>query len=279
MSDTGTLLVCGTPIGNLGDISDRLRDALRRADVVFAEDTRRTATLLRHVEAAPPVRSFFIGNEGSRSHEVLSLLEEGKTVALVTDAGMPVVSDPGSGLVREARSAGHTVTVVPGPSAVTMAVAASGLGGSRFAFEGFLPRKGAERSARLAEIAADPRPVVLFVSPHRLRSDLEDIASVTGPEREVFVARELTKLHEEGWAGTIAAAVDEWSTREPKGEFTIVLAPGERPAPSPGEAVDLARSMIQSGTSASEAARAAARETGVPRREIYQALIEDQPRS
>ncbi len=279
MSETGTLLVCGTPIGNLGDVSDRLREALRRADIVFAEDTRRTATLLRHVEASPPVRSFFVGNEGPRSLEVLSLLDEGKTVALVSDAGMPVVSDPGSDLVRQAREAGHTVTVVPGPSAVTMAVAAAGLGGSRFAFEGFLPRKGVERATRLSEIAADPRPVVLFVSPHRLLSDLEDIAAATGSEREVFVARELTKLHEEGWAGTIGMAVEEWSTREPKGEFTVVLAPGQRPAPSSKEAIGLARAMVGSGVPASEAARAAARETGVSRREIYQALIEDQPRS
>ena len=149
MADGGRLYVCATPIGNLGDVSDRLREVLQTADVVYAEDTRRTATLLRHVGASPSMRSLFVGNEKSRTADLLASLDQGLTVAMVTDAGMPTVSDPGSDVIRLARQAGHLVTVVPGPSAVVAAVALAGFGGDRFVFEGFLPRKGKERSERL----------------------------------------------------------------------------------------------------------------------------------
>ncbi len=279
MSEQGTLVVCGTPIGNLGDVSDRLRETLRSADVVFAEDTRRTATLLRHVGATPRVRSLFVGNEATRSDELLSLLDEGLTVALVSDAGMPGVSDPGSDAVRMARAGGHLVTVVPGPSAVTAAVAAAGFGADRFVFEGFLPRKGKERHQRLEMVAADVRPVVLFVSPHRLQSDLADIAERTGPDRMLFIGRELTKLHEETWAGSIGDAIAGWSDREAKGEFTLVIAPGAPIEPSLEEAIVTARRLVSEGSSASDAARAAARDTGVSRRPIYESLVADQERS
>jgi 16S rRNA (cytidine1402-2'-O)-methyltransferase len=279
VSDQGTLIVCGTPIGNLGDVSDRLRETLANADVVFAEDTRRTATLLRHVGATPPVRSLFVGNEAARSDELLALLEQGKTVALVSDAGMPGVSDPGSEVVRMARSGGHVVTVVPGPSAVTAAVTAAGFGGDRFVFEGFLPRKGQERRRRLEVMADEVRPVVLFVSPHRFRLDLADLAEHLGPRRAIFIGRELTKLHEETWVGSIADAMALWADRESKGEFTVVIAPGEPREPSLDEAITIARSLIGEGASASDAARSAARDTGVSRRSIYEVLIADQERS
>jgi 16S rRNA (cytidine1402-2'-O)-methyltransferase len=279
MSEKGVLLVCATPIGNLGDVSDRLRQALQGADVVFAEDTRRTATLLRHVGAKPTVRSLFVGNEAGRTDQVLALLAAGKTVAMVSDAGMPGVSDPGSSTVRKAREGGHVVTVIPGPSAVITALALAGFGADRFVFEGFLPRKGRERSERLAAIAVETRPVVLFISPHRLLEDLEAIEEAVGPDREVAVTRELTKLHEEVWVGKTGAALGEWSGREVRGEFTVVIAPGQEDRVSPDEAISEAHALVASGSTPSEAARRVAGSTGVSRKAIYQALIEDQERS
>ena len=273
------MVVCATPIGNLGDVSDRLRDTLRAADVVYAEDTRRTSTLLQHVGATPPVRSLFVGNEMSRTQDLLDALGEGLTVALVSDAGMPAVSDPGAEAVRRARDAGYPVTVIPGPSAVTTAVALAGFGADRFVFEGFLPRKGRDRSDRLAGLATEDRPVVLFVSPHRLVPDLESIATATGPEREIAITRELTKLHEEVWIGPIGAAIEEWGSREAKGEFTVVVAPGLVARPSLEVVIAEARGLVANGSSPSEAARRVAGATGLSRRSIYQALIEDQDTS
>ena len=276
MADGGRLYVCATPIGNLGDVSDRLRDVLQTADVVYAEDTRRTATLLRHVGASPSVRSLFVGNEKSRTADLLASLDEGLTVAMVSDAGMPTVSDPGSDVVRLARQAGHLVTVVPGPSAVVAAVALAGLGGDRFVFEGFLPRKGKERSERLHRIGGEDRPVILFVSPHRLVADLKSIAMAAGPEREIVITREMTKLHEEVWSGPVGHAIEEWSDREVKGELTVVVAPGSLEAPSLDSALAEARGLVDGGAAPSEAARRVATATGVSRREIYQVLIGDQ---
>ncbi|HVR79640.1 MAG TPA: 16S rRNA (cytidine(1402)-2'-O)-methyltransferase [Acidimicrobiia bacterium] len=279
MAEGGLLLVCATPIGNLGDVSDRLREALQTADVVYAEDTRRTATLLQHVAAKPVVRSLFVGNESARVVELLAALGEGRTVALVTDAGMPGVSDPGTEAIRRAREAGFAVSVIPGPSAVTTAVALAGFGADRFVFEGFLPRKGKDRALRLASIAGEDRPVVLFISPHRLVADLKAIAAVIGPMREVAITRELTKLHEEVWVGAISGAIEEWSSRDPRGEFTVVVAPGPVEKLSIEDAIAEARLLVVGGSSPSEAARRVADSTGVSRRSVYQALIETQDRS
>jgi 16S rRNA (cytidine1402-2'-O)-methyltransferase len=279
VAEIGELLVCATPIGNLGDVSDRLRNALSRADVVFAEDTRRVATLLHHIGASPPVRSLFVGNEHDRSTELISALEAGQTVALVSDAGMPAVSDPGSGTIRLALESGFPVTVIPGPSAVTSAIALAGFGGDRFVFEGFLPRRGKERSDRLVSIGSESRPIVLFVTPHRLLRDLTDLSAAVGANRDIVVTREMTKLHEEVWFGTIEEARASWSGREAKGEFTIVLAAGIERAISFDEAVAEARDLVAGGSSPSEAARRVATGAGVSRRQIYQVLIGDQDRS
>lgn len=276
MSDTGLLILCATPIGNLGDISERLSEALSTVDVVYAEDTRRTGTLLQHIGTRPKVRSLFVGNELDRIDEVLASLEAGQTVALVSDAGMPTVSDPGAGVVRAAQAAGHRVSVIPGPSAVTSAVAVAGFGADRFVFEGFLPRKGKERADRLDAMAAEDRPVVLFASPHRVAQDLADIAVVVGRDREVAVTRELTKLHEEIWIGSLGEAVEVWSNRQVRGEITLVVAPGQKSEISPDAAVEEARALMAGGSSPSEAARRVASATGVSRRKVYQALIEDQ---
>jgi 16S rRNA (cytidine1402-2'-O)-methyltransferase len=279
VADGGRLVVCATPIGNLGDVSDRLRDTLRSADVVYAEDTRRTSTLLQHIGATTQVRSLFVGNEMRRTQDLLDALGEGLTVALVSDAGMPAVSDPGAEAVRRARDAGYPVTVIPGPSAVTTAVTLAGFGADRFVFEGFLPRKGRDRSDVLARLATEDRPVVLFVSPHRLVPDLESIATATGPERAIAITRELTKLHEEVWVGAVGAAIEEWLSREAKGEFTVVVAPGPVERLPLEVVIAEARDLVAAGSSPSEAAKRVAGATGVSRRSIYQALIEDQDTS
>jgi 16S rRNA (cytidine1402-2'-O)-methyltransferase len=275
----GVLVLCATPIGNLGDVSDRLRETLGSADVVYAEDTRRTATLLRHLGVSPPVRSLFVGNERSRTDALIADLDRGLTVALVSDAGMPTISDPGAGAVIRARAQGHRVTAVPGPSAVVAAVALAGFGGDRFAFEGFLPRKGKERAERLARIGADDRPIVLFASPHRLVGDLESLAGAIGADRPIAISRELTKLHEEVWTGTLAEALEHWAAREIKGELTLVIGPGPIQLPSVASALEEARTLVAEGTAPSEAARRVADSTGVSRRDIYEALIKGQERS
>ena len=271
----GRLSVCATPIGNLGDVSERLAQTLNEADVVYAEDTRRTSKLLAHVGAHPRLRSLFVGNERVRSNELLTDVSDGMKVVLVSDAGMPTVSDPGAEAVSAVRGAGLSVTVVPGPSAVTTAITAAGFGGDRFVFEGFLPRKGKERTERISRIAQEDRAVVLFVSPHRIGEDLASLASVITPERRVAVLREMTKLHEEAWVGSIAEALEHW-VDDVKGEITMVIGAGEEVPISDEEAIDSAHHLVANGVSASQAARQVAEETGVSRRVIYQALVDPQ---
>lgn len=272
---SGRLVVCATPIGNLGDVSERLRGALASADVIYAEDTRRTAKLLGHLGLSVPLVSLFSGNEQSRTAGVVDAVLAGQVVALLSDAGMPTVSDPGSAAVHAVRAAGGAVSVVPGPSAVTAAVALSGFGGDRFVFEGFLPRKGQERAERLSVVTAETRSVIIFASPNRLLADLEDLVASCGPDREIAVARELTKIHEEVWVGRLGDAVDRWAGPV-KGEVTLVLDGGEPPTVSFDDVIAAARAEVAAGRSISEVARTVAGETGVSRREIYEALLADQ---
>lgn len=279
MSDEGFLYVCATPIGNLGDISARLRSTLEIVDVIYAEDTRRTGKLLGHLGIDVPMRSMFSGNESERTSEMLKRLEAGEKVALVSDAGTPAVSDPGATAVRLAHAAGIAVTVIPGPSAVTTAVALSGFAGERFVFEGFLPRKGPERQRRIQSFAGEERPVVLFMSPHRLVADLEALKTVLGPARGLVVTRELTKLHEEVWTGSLDEAIAHWGDTAGRGEFTVVIGPAEKRLDDFEGAVESARLLVESGESASAAAREAARGSGHPRRKIYEALLRSQERS
>jgi 16S rRNA (cytidine1402-2'-O)-methyltransferase len=243
-------------------------------DVVYAEDTRRTATLLRFVDSDRPVRSYFVGNEAYRVTELVERLAKGENVALVTDAGTPVVADPGVTAVAAAVEAGATVTVIPGPSAVTSALAVAGFGGDRFVFEGFLPRRGAERRTRAAEIAREVRPIVLFCSPRRVTDDLALIAEEAGGDRRICVCRELTKQFEEIWRGTIDEAVEHWTATQPRGEFTVVIE-GARTADevSLEQAIERARLLVEAGASKSEAARQVASETSFAKKPIYDALI------
>ena len=271
----GVLFVCATPIGNLGDISQRLRETLGSVDVVYAEDTRRTGKLLSHLGVDVPLLSLFAGNEMERSERLVGEVSQGRRVALVSDAGTPAVSDPGAPAVAMALERGLTVRVVPGPSAVTAALAVSGLGGDRFVFEGFLPRKGRERQTRIESICGEECPVVLFVTPHRAAQDLSDLAISCGEERRVVVTRELTKLHEEVWSGTLGGSLERFG-EEVKGELTVVLAPADRARASAEAAIAEGRRLLAEGASTAEAARRAARVGGVPRRMVYQALIDDQ---
>ena len=268
----GRLIVCATPIGNLGDASPRLAEALGSADLILAEDTRRSSTLMRSLGVTKPLRSYFAGNENRRAVELAELLQQGKVVALITDAGTPSISDPGVSAVAAARAAGATVTVVPGPSALTAALSVSGLPSERFVFEGFLPKKGAERDERLAALATETRTTVLFAAPHQLRDDLTSLA-VVAPQRPLCIARELTKMFEEVQWSTPAAAAAEWAAREIQGEFTLVLGGGDPVPPDFHATIAEVLDEIEKGVQMSEAVRSVASRSGVARRSLYEAVL------
>ena len=227
---SGHLYVVGTPIGNLGDLSDRARETLAAVDLVAAEDTRRTGKLLAHAGIRARMLSLFEGNERQRIDELLERLSEGATVALVSDAGMPAVSDPGFRLLRAAVDAGIGISVVPGPSAVTAALVVSGLPTDRWVFEGFLPRRPSERRSRLRALAHDPRTVVLFESPLRVVTLLRDVLVELG-DRRAAVARELTKIHEEVLRGRVSEVLAMLLDSEPRGEIVVVLEGPRRRRP------------------------------------------------
>jgi 16S rRNA (cytidine1402-2'-O)-methyltransferase len=269
----GRLYVCATPIGNLGDRSERLREVLGSVDVIYAEDTRRTSTLTRALGVETPLRSYFTGNEAGRARELRARLEEGAQVALVSDAGMPGIADPGHSAVAAAIDAGAEITVVPGPSAVTAALAVSGLPTERFVFEGFLPRRGTERERRLADVAAETRTVVLFSATARVGRDLADLSEHVGASRQVVVGREMTKLHEEVWRGTLGEAVQHWVDTEPRGEFTIVVAPAHPHAPDMGDAIDAVAERVAAGESMADAVRNEAGARGIRRRRLYESVL------
>lgn len=272
---TGRLLVVGTPIGNLGDLSPRAAQALREADLVVAEDTRMAAKLLRFIGARRPTQSFTEHNSSARLPGLLARLADGETLALTTDAGMPTVSDPGAELVAAARDAGHVVEVVPGPSAVTAALAAAGVSGGGFLFGGFLPaRPPTARFAALERLAASAGglglPLILFEAPHRVSRLLGELDRLTRvhPDLRVAACRELTKLHEEVVVGEPAEVAR--SLPEPRGEFTLVVSGLTAPAQEGGVDVDaLAAAARQAGLSPRSAADLL-RAAGVPRREAYQ---------
>ena len=267
----GSLVLVGTPIGNLGDLSPRAVEALETADLVCCEDTRRTGRLLEHAGVSGArLRRVDEHTETEAIGDVCELLAAGATVAVVTDAGMPAVTDPGGRLVAACAAAGHTVTVVPGPSAGLAALAVSGLPAGRFCFEGFLPRKGKARAERLEQIARDRRTTVVYESPHRLRSCLEDLAGACGPSRTGVVARELTKLHEEVVRGSLAELC-EWASGPVKGEVVIVVAgtAEDSPAATDEELLAAAQALVAGGMSRRDAAAAAAAAHGVSRRRVY----------
>jgi 16S rRNA (cytidine1402-2'-O)-methyltransferase len=270
---SGKLIICGTPIGNLSDVPDRLRLALGDADLVYAEDTRRAATLLRALGIRAEVRSYFVGNEDRRAVELAERLRAGDVVALVSDAGMPSIADPGFTAVNAAIGVGAEVTVVPGPSAVTAALAVSGLPADRFVFEAFLPRRSKDRRNRLGQLADEERTIVLFAGKAHVVADLGDLAESLGGDRRACVARELTKVYEEVWRGTLADAVSHWAGRELRGEFTIVIAGADAKLADFDRTVADAIDAIESGESMADAVRRIASESGISRRQLYEAVL------
>jgi 16S rRNA (cytidine1402-2'-O)-methyltransferase len=272
---SGRLFVVATPIGNLGDVTLRALRVLREADLVLAEDTRRSRTLLQHHGIGTPLRSFHAHSPPSLVEELCRRLEEGQRLALVSDAGTPLVSDPGAELVAAARARAIPVEAIPGASAPLVALACAGFVTSRFRFVGFLPRCGKRRREALADLARDPDAVVLFEAPSRLHATLLDLAETIG-EREVAVCRELTKLHEEVVRGTPAALAERFETA--RGELTLVIAP--RPAevePEPPDEETLrahARALEGEGLGAKEAAAALAAAHGLAKRDAYRLVLE-----
>ena len=271
---TGKLVLVATPIGNLGDLSPRAVDALKDADVIACEDTRHTRKLLSASGISGRLISVHEHNERAQTPYVLELVAAGQTVALVSDAGTPAISDPGARLVAAAVEAGARVTIVPGPSAVISALAVSGLPTDRFVFEGFLPRKGGDRSRRLEAIAAEDRTVVVYESPNRVGATLIDLAAACGPDRRVAVVRELTKLYEEIWRGRLGEAADHLGPAEARGEHVLVIE-GAPPAAADDDAVAAAlRDELGAGASKKDAAAAVASALGVSKRHAYQLALE-----
>ncbi|WFE45076.1 16S rRNA (cytidine(1402)-2'-O)-methyltransferase [Verrucosispora sp. WMMD1129] len=274
MSETGRLILLGAPLGNPADASARLRDTLAAVDVVAAEDTRRLNRLARDLDVTIPGRivSYFEGNEERRTPELVEVLTEGYVVALVTDGGMPSVSDPGYRLVRAALDAGVPVTAAPGPSAVTTALALSGLPSDRFCFEGFLPRAPGARRARLRALAAEERTLVLFEAPHRIAAALSDLADTFGADRPAAVCRELTKTYEEVLRRPLGELARWAADGDPRGEITLVVAgapavPGVRPDDDALRAAVAEREAA--GRSRRDAITDVAAEYGLRRRDVY----------
>lgn len=273
----GTLILAATPIGNVGDASARLIDALQTADVIAAEDTRRLHKLLQllGITTDAQIVSYFDQNEADRQPWLLEQLSSGRNVLVVTDAGMPSVSDPGFKIVDAAIGQNFAIRVIPGPSAVTTAITVSGLPVDRFTFEGFLPRKAGERARRLEDLATEQRTMVFFEAPHRTRDTLQAMLETFGADRRVAVCRELTKTYEEIVRGSFTDAV-AWSDREILGEVTIVVAgraAGEAHELTPETYVREVEARVAAGTDRKEAVAEVAKALGVPRREVYDAVV------
>jgi 16S rRNA (cytidine1402-2'-O)-methyltransferase len=271
----GSLVMVGTPIGNLGDLAPRAVEALRAADVIACEDTRRTRVLLSafDIPGGNRLRSLHAHNERERAERIVDEITRGLRVAYVTDAGMPGISDPGSELVRACLRAGLPVEVVPGPTALTVALVLSGLPTDRFVFEGFLPRKGADRRSRLDALAVESRTAVVYESPRRVAATLADLLAACGAHRPVAVVRELTKLHEEALRSTLGEAAAVAAGREARGEHVIVLGGAAVTEVSDERVVDAVRDALEGGASARDAATAVAAELGVARRRAYDAAL------
>ncbi len=269
----GTLWLVGTPIGNLGDLSPRARETLASVDVIAAEDTRRTGRLLKGFDIQRPLVSLFEGNERARTESLLARLRSGASVAVVTDGGMPTISDPGFRLVRGCADEGIDVRVVPGPSAALAALVVSGLPTDRFSFEGFLPRKQGDRTRRLHALRDDPRTLVVFESPLRAQALLRDVLAALG-DRRVALARELTKLHEEVRRGRASEVLSRLGASDLKGEVVVVIegASGSE-TPDLETCVEEARVLVAGGMKKRDAAHAVAARHGLAANAIYRTLL------
>ncbi|AFY33587.1 16S rRNA (cytidine(1402)-2'-O)-methyltransferase [Calothrix sp. PCC 7507] len=275
----GTLYVVGTPIGNLEDITLRAVRILQTVDLIAAEDTRHTGRLLQHLQIKTPQVSYHEHNRNSRIPELLAHLTNDKAIALVSDAGMPGISDPGYELVLACIGAGIPVVPIPGASAAITALSASGLPTDRFVFEGFLSAKAQQRREHLEFLQTECRTLIFYESPHRLRDSLQDLAEMLGSDRQIVLARELTKFYEEFWRGTIAEAIAHYSQREPQGEYTLVLAgsPPSQHQLTEAELKTELQQLISQGISRSQASRQLAKFTSLPRRQVYQIALSLEP--
>ena len=274
--NAGTFTLVATPIGNLADITARAVEAIGNSAVVCCEDTRRSGLLLQHLGISG--KKYVVVNdhtEHDACEEIVTLLQGGANVVLITDAGTPGISDPGERVVRSVIDAGLKVTCAPGPAALIMALVMSGLPSQRFVFEGFIPRSGGERSQRLNDIAIESRTVVLYEAPHRVAKTLADLEVVCGPMRNVVIARELTKLHEEMWRGTLHDASIHARATEPRGEYVIMLAGALPPAPPTDDELAAAvREEIEKGASKKDAAARVATKYGVAKRRVYEIALQ-----
>ncbi len=272
---TGTLVLVATPIGNLSDMSTRAIETLQSSDLVACEDTRRTGLLLQHFGiTGKRMLRVDAHTEDKSSQEIINCLLEGSTVAMVTDAGMPSISDPGERLVRKVIESGHRVTVIPGPSAPISALVVSGFSTQRWCMEGFLPRKGESRLKRLKEIAEEERTVILFESPHRLAATLKDLFEECGATRQVAVVRELTKVHEEIFRGSLEESL-KWAEKSIKGEIVIVLEAGTITSEIDDERLEtVLKEILAGGVSTKDAAEEASRRLNVSRRRAYSTALD-----
>lgn len=272
---TGQLYIVGTPIGNLEDMSARAIQVLQEVDLIAAEDTRHTGHLLRHFQISTPQISYHQHNTHVRVPQLVERLRQGQQLALVTDAGMPGISDPGYELVQACIHESIGVVPIPGPSAAIAALIISGLPADRFCFEGFLPVKGKLRQLRLETLQAEDRSIVLYESPHRLRRTLVDLAEFMGSDRQIAIARELTKIHETVWRGELAEAIAFYHDHEPRGEFTLVLA-GQPSRPASLHTAEITleiQALMAQGLSRSQASRQVAQDNSLPRRQVYQLAL------
>lgn len=277
--EEGMLYLCATPIGNLEDITLRVLRVLQEADVIYCEDTRNTLKLLRHFEIAKPLQSYHDHSPEARAQKIADDVRAGRQVALVSDAGMPVISDPGFDLVNLFRRENLPYTVLPGASASLTALVLSGIAADRFLFEGFLPRKKKDLEARLALLDKERATAIIYESPHRLSATL-DVFAKRWPERECAAVREITKRFEETVRGTTVSVRDHFNANVPRGEFVLILGGAVETETSAEDAfaqgLALAKRLIQDGASTNQAAKEAAQATGLSKRTIYQALLADQ---
>ena len=276
--EPGTFYLVATPIGNLADIPPRAVKVLSEVDFVAAEDTRNSARLLAHLGLRKPMVSYFEHNRRERGEEIAGRLQQGQSCALVTDAGTPAVSDPGEDLVALCAARGIPVSAVPGPVAAVVALTLSGLPTGRFCFEGFLTTTRTDRQRRLEELRDEPRTMLFHEAPHKLRATLADLAGAFGRERRVAVCRELTKLNEQVLRMTLGEAADYYAGTEPRGEFVLVVQgapPRAAEAPQTADIPALVRCRMETGAEKKEAIRQVARECGLPRNEVYRAMLEE----
>ena len=273
----GKLYLVGTPIGNLEDMTFRAIKTLENVDLIAAEDTRHTGKLLQYFKITTPQISYHDHNHYTRLQTLLNHLQQGKDLALVTDAGMPGISDPGYELVQACLAEKIEVIPIPGVTALITALVTSGLPCDRFVFEGFLPTKGKERQSRLQVLQSEPRTLIFYEAPHRLLETLTDLAQVLGNERSLVTARELTKLHEEFWYGTLAEGIAHYTQITPKGEFTLVVGGqinSDRVIPSDAVLKNELEQLLEQGMSRSQASRHLAELTQVSRRHVYQLALD-----